>query len=199
MRHTLPREFYIPRLVSGLKSKGAELVDCSGTDAAVYTYEKTKADGATSYLALAFHGKAAKPDWHYSFRTEEQRTKKIAEYLEGRKSHAAYRAEQKAKRQAPHTLKVGDILSSSWGYDQTNIDYYQVTRVPGPMSVEIRKIAANSGPEEGFMTAYCTAAKDQFVGEPMIKRANSSNCVRIASYASASPWDGKRDRYSWYA
>ena len=199
MRHTLPREFYIPRLVSGLKNEGAEMVDCSGTDATVYTYEKTKADGAASYLALAFHGKAAKPDWHFSFHTEEQRNKRIAEYLEDRKGHAEYKAKRKVERQAPHTLKVGDILYTSWGYDQTNIDYYQVTRVPGPMSVEIRKIAANSGPEEGFMSASCTAAKDKFIGEPMIKRANSCNSVKIESYAWASPWDGKPKRYSWYA
>ena len=26
------------------------------------------------------------------------------------------------------TLEVGDILVSSWGYDQTNIDYYKIVR-----------------------------------------------------------------------
>ena len=40
---------------------------------------------------------------------------------------------------APHDLKVGDILYSSWGYDQTNIDFYQVTAV-GVHSVKIREI-----------------------------------------------------------
>lgn len=36
--------------------------------------------------------------------------------------------------------QVGEILVSSWGYDQTNIDYYQVTKVT-KASVQIRKIA----------------------------------------------------------
>jgi hypothetical protein len=28
---------------------------------------------------------------------------------------------------------------------------------------------------------------------------DGDNSVRIASYAWAHPWDGKEDRYSWYA
>jgi len=187
MRMVMPREFYIPK-------SGARLVDNGGTDASVYVYET-----AGKPYAIAFHGKASKPDWHYSFRSEASRDERIAQFIAGRKSHAEYRAKCKAETVKPHTLKVGDILSSTWGYDQTNVDYYEVTRVPGPMSVEIRQIAANSSAEEGFMTARCWAAPGKFIGKPMIKRANSSNSVRIASYASASPWDGKEDRYSWYA
>ena len=39
-----------------------------------------------------------------------------------------------------HDLQVGDILKSSWGYDQTNIDYYEVTRLAGKTMVEFRPI-----------------------------------------------------------
>ena len=187
-RMMMPRESYYP------KDGSARPVDCGGTDASVFAYEK-----AGKFYAIAFHGKATKPDWHYSFRSEEQRASLIAEFISIRKSHAEYMTKRKTEKEKPHTLKVGDILSSTWGYDQTNIDYYQVTRVPGPMSVEITQIAADSGPEVGFMTAYCKAAPGKFIGKPMIKRANSTNSVRIASYAHASPWDGKEDRYSWYA
>lgn len=193
MRLQMPRDFYVPRESAGQKNITTETHDA--VDVVIYRYDTARGVPA----AMAFHGKAAKPDWHYSYSSEAARERKIADYLQAREYHAKQKAEYKAKRAAPHTLKIGDILSCSWGYDQTNVDYYQVTRVPGPHSVEIRKIAANSGPETGFMTAYCTAAKDQFVGEPMIKRASADNCVRIASYACASPWDGKPDRYSWYA
>jgi hypothetical protein len=186
----LTRDFYIPRESSGRTN----IATVTEGDAVVYTY--TTANGKVG--AMAFHGKAAKPDWHFAFTNEEHRTKKVAEFFANRKSWADYKAQGRAERQAPHTLKVGDILVSSWGYDQTNIDFYQVTRVM-KSSVEIRQIKSKSGPEEGFMTAYCTADKDNFCGEPMLKRANSTNSVSIASYASASPWDGKPERYSWYA
>lgn len=188
MKHTFPRDFYLP------KSQTLVPVNCAGTDAAIWTY-----DDNGRFCAIGFHGKAAKPDFHSFFGNAERRTKYIEGYLDGRKSYAATLIERKAKRKAPHTLKVGDILVCSWGYDQTNIDYYQVTRVPGPSTVEICEIVAKSGPEIGFMTANCTADRDNFKGEPMIKRASSENSVQIESYAWASPWDGKEDRYSWYA
>jgi len=186
MRLQLTRDFYIP--------KGAQPIECGGTDAAVYIYES-----AGIPYAIGFHGKAQKPDFHHRFRDADRRAQHIAGYLAGRKEWADIKRRWKKERQTPHTLKVGDILSAMWGYDQTNVDYYQVTRVVGPYSVEIRQIAAKSGPETGFMTAYCSADPGNFVGEPMVKRANHTNCVRITSYASASPWDGKPDRYSWYA
>lgn len=191
MRMNLTRDFYLPTEASGRTN----IQSTSEGDAIVYTYSTARGQLG----AMAFHGKAAKPDWHYSFRTEEQRTKKIAEYYASRKEYAERKVRDRAERNKPHTLKVGQILVCSWGYDQTNIDYYQVTRVVGPHTVEIREIAAHSGGEDGYMTAHCTAAKDAFKGEPMLKKANSTNCVRIASYASASPWDGKADRYSWHA
>jgi hypothetical protein len=49
------------------------------------------------------------------------------------------------------------------------------------------------------MSASKVAAPDNFVGEPMLKRVSYDNSVRIASYAYAHPWDGKAERYSWYA
>ena len=36
--------------------------------------------------------------------------------------------------------KVGDILESSWGYDETHRDFYQVVGVT-PSSVRLRKLA----------------------------------------------------------
>lgn len=184
----LSREFYMP------KSDSLTQVNSEGTDAAVFTYSDYN-----KLFAIGFHGKASKPDFHNSFRSEEQRSQHIARYIEGRKLTADYRAKCKAERSTDHTLKVGDILVSSWGYDQTNIDFYQVIRVVSSKSVEIRAICAESGPQDGFMTAHCKAKKDAFKGKPMIKRANHTNSVKIASYASASPWDGKAERYSWYA
>jgi hypothetical protein len=188
MRLNMPREFYLP------KCDHLQPVDSLGTDAAVYTY-----DAAGAVYSIGFIGKAAKPAFHHRHRGEQERTNYIAGFLAGRKEAAESKAKRQAERKAPHALKVGDILVCSWGYDQTNIDYYQVTRVPGASTVEIREIGAHSSGEDGFMTARCSAVRDSFKGEPMIKRASADNSVRIASYAWAHPWDGKADRYSWYA
>lgn len=191
MKMALQREFYIPR-----ESQGRTNIESTQVaDAVIYTYVTTSGQLG----AMAFHGKAAKPDWHYSFRNEESRQRKIAEYIDGRKERAKMMDDIKAKRTAPHTLKVGDILVSSWGYDQTNIDYYQVVRVVGAHSVEIRQLVNKSHGEDGFMTGLVSPVRDHFKDEPMLKRCDAGNSVRIESYASASMWDGKPDRCSWYA
>jgi hypothetical protein len=190
MRMIMPREFYFP------KCDHLQPIDSEGTDAAIYTYET-----AGVAYSIGFAGKAAKPAFHFRHRNEAQRAEHIAGFIAGRKVAAEEKAKRVAERKAPHTLKIGDILVSSWGYDQTNIDFYQVTRVPGANTVEIREIGCNSSQEDFHcsMSASKVAAPDNFVGEPMLKRVSYGNSVRIASYAYAHPWDGKAKRYSWYA
>jgi len=38
--------------------------------------------------------------------------------------------------------KAGDMLKMSWGYDQTNVDFFEVTRVIGKAMIEIRKVVS---------------------------------------------------------
>lgn len=48
-------------------------------------------------------------------------------------------------------LKVGDVLYSSWGYDQTNIDFYQVERLsPSGKSAYIVRIGAKTVEGDGW-------------------------------------------------
>lgn len=101
---------------------------------AVYTYEftRTHTNGSTGLGALAFWGTAGKPLWHYTFKTTEQRDAKVAEFLGNIEGHAARKAAAAAKKAAwTNPLKPGDVLYTSWGYDQTNVDFYVVTRVSG--------------------------------------------------------------------
>ena len=36
--------------------------------------------------------------------------------------------EYRKRDYAGHNFKVGDIVTNSWGYDQTNVDWYRVSR-----------------------------------------------------------------------
>ena len=105
-------------------------------------------------------------------------------------------------------VKVGDIFYSSWGYDQTNIAFYQVVRItPSGKSAEIKRIASSTT-EDSFMSGLSTAIPDAFLNEGpgKVKRIQYSTWsrvgeayFRITSYESAHPWDGKPKRSSWYA
>lgn len=99
-----------------------------------------------------------------------------------------------------HTLKVGDILNSSWGYEQTNVTFYQVTRVT-KSSVELgtlRSVETSDGPLS--MTGSKLPLPNEFAhGNRFLKRVSPQGQVKMASYEFASKWDGKPQRFSSYA
>lgn len=74
----------------------------------------------------------------FYFHTEQEREAYIARKKEAIKyAQDLKAAEKNAKAQAredfKHGFTVGQILYSSWGYDQTNIDFYQITAIKGKM------------------------------------------------------------------
>ncbi|HCB5058448.1 TPA: hypothetical protein M0F96_004014 [Salmonella enterica subsp. enterica serovar Paratyphi C] len=42
------------------------------------------------------------------------------------------------------TVSVGDIFVASWGYEQTNVSFYQVISLHGKTTVTVREICANT-------------------------------------------------------
>lgn len=58
---------------------------------------------------------------------------------------------------------VGDILYSSWGYDQTNIDFYQVIKVT-EKTITVKEISYNLEQAES-MSGYKKPIKNSFVDD----------------------------------
>lgn len=46
----------------------------------------------------------------------------------------------KSETKNKYGVKVGDIFSSSWGYEQTNVDFFQVIALVGESSVRVREV-----------------------------------------------------------
>ena len=94
-------------------------------------------------------------------------------------------------------IEVGHIFVSSWGYDQTNIDFYEVVKVSGAMAT-IRKIEKRLVSGRGDATEYVEPIRGRFVGEPMRRRVKEMTMggkkryyVSINTYAGAFSWGGK--------
>ncbi len=181
---TFTRDFYIP--------KNAKPIDCGASDAAIYIYGEPGA-----LFGMAFHGRAQKPDWHFRFKTEEALALKCQWFIARRLNHVRYQAKRRAETNKARALKAGDILSSSWGYDQTNVDFFQVTALVGKTMVEVRPISKESVTETGYMQGKCTAAKDQFTGDATRHRVTDGTRVKIG-HRHASLWDGKPKHWSSY-
>ena len=102
------------------------------------------------------------------------------------------------------TLEVGDVLISSWGYDQTNIDYYMITKLIGKTMVEAVEI--------GQMKSYddidrgdCAPDVTNIIGEPKRYRADGDR-IKVRSFCSASKIEPKiingvkvYDKHYWTA
>lgn len=92
--------------------------------------------------ALKFRWHGVKRVW-YGYSTEAE----AREAIEGKgtqdKASKDSKPAQKAKK-APATNKygvqVGDIFRATWGYEQTNNDFFQVVELVGTSSVRVREV-----------------------------------------------------------
>lgn len=192
-RMTMPRDFYIPkegqRGITNIKEHTRE--NLAGV---AYTYSQ----GGKLY-AMGFGGKRSKPDFHYRFKDEVSRRKYVNEFFAGLRSQQKRKAEKQAKKRAfQHTLKKGDILNTSWGYDQTNVEFYQVTQVKSKKSVVIKRIGAKRVEATGPDSEMIMPVKGAFLDEPaMTKRVSEGNTIRIDKVRTAWVWSGRPVYTSW--
>ena len=105
--------------------------------------------------------------------------------------------------EAVDRIKVGDIFYTSWGYDQTNIAFFQVTRKT-KKCVYIRELEATLK-SSGNMSGSKKPIKNAFTeGSETLHRVrighDSEPIVINAEYDyDGYLWDGKPKTCSWYA
>jgi hypothetical protein len=188
------RESFIP--------KGSIKLTPKGVEAVVYIYES-----AGRPCALIFVGKQNKPIRHAQYRSAERREQDVRDYIENRRKVEAYKAERQSKRRGfQHSYKVGDVLHYSWGYEQTNCEFHQVTATT-PGTVTMREIAQDAVPESQQahgMAESRVARRGVFLekSEPITKRVQYSESgpgYVSMKHGCCSLWDGRPRYCSWYA
>ncbi|MDE1767659.1 MAG: hypothetical protein KGI27_15505, partial [Thaumarchaeota archaeon] len=109
-----------------------------------------------------------------------------------------YEEREKLKAQP---VKVGDIFERSWGYEQTNVDFYKVLELtPSGKSAKVIKIGQKIERATGFMSETVVADPDNVVGKEI-------HTWRIKQYREGGPvyigetwrWDGEPCHQSHYA
>ncbi len=170
--------------------KGKTKVQPKGLDIEFYIDEF-----AGKFRLLEFKGTAGKPSANYWFKTAESRAAYMKRATESAKLTADYKAKRAAEKKAPRKLEVGHILYTSWGYDQTNVDFYQVTALKGETMVIVQKME-QSCEETGFMSGKALPA-EKLIGEPIACRC-AGDRITVKGHA-AWVWDGTPKYSSWYA
>ena len=154
------------------------------------------------YCVMAFSGKKSSPDFNYYYRTEEHRYNKVTSYLKRLEEIADSKAKKrKEKKEYQTTLQVGDILQGSWGYDQTNQEFYQVVEKISGKMVKVRELCQQyvEG-SQGFMSENVLPIKDSFKenSKPERKLVGVGDRISYQCF-SLSKWDGRPCYQSHYA
>ena len=100
-------------------------------------------------------------------------------------------------------IKVGDIFKDSWGYEQTNVDYYQVVAKPSKCFVIVKKISSeftndNTGCS---MSAYVKPVLNSFIDDKETKYKLNGKSIKTSSFSSANKVENietEKAYCSWY-
>lgn len=178
----------------------AEVLPCG---LKVHKDEVTNERG-TFYFLKIWNPKAVKPYANYSFKTAERREAYLAEQVKGHESYQAIKAKRKVERKGTpedHAkVEIGTIFAYSWGYEQTNVDFYEVVEKKGA-SVLVREIGFESTGACGHMSDHVVPKKGKFTGPATLKKLSFSGGQALLSmpHGGCSVWDGRPEYRSWYA
>jgi hypothetical protein len=151
-----------------------------------------------------------KTHYNYVYKDIGQAKKKFDEWVNNIISNIERKEQEKIKKseamktiRANDFFKVGDILVNSWGYEQTNIDFFQVTEVK-EKTILVREIYQNT--EENSIYSHgmaCNVLPDigNFIenGSKYLLRVKPDGYVsQPKSFYYIHKWSGKSQYKSWY-
>lgn len=157
--------------------------------------DKPAANIRDSLKASGFRWHRTKGFW-YAKQTPERLA--LAEKIaNGGEVNTTKKAPEKGKAEVVNAygVKVGDFFSTSWGYEQTNNDFFQVVALVGKTSVRVREVnpplissEAVSGMSEDRVYKLDSAEiLPPAQHSTFIKDQNNGDLKRLKSYAA----DGK--------
>lgn len=89
----------------------------------------------------------------------------IKEREQAQERHASQKQARKQARESfVNPYKPGDILYSSWGYDQTNREFYQILEVRD-VAIKVCEVFQNRE-RDGYDSGHCSPRRDEFKGAP---------------------------------
>lgn len=166
-----------------------------------------KTDSVSGRVRLkAWRGGAAAPAWDWTFKNAANAETYAADFVrtvQKVETEKARRAEEKkAARQALRASDhwaVGDVVYTSWGYDQTNVEYFQITQLKN-RSVVVRQVCTNNSNHGQPGGGKVAPRRFEFTGPEIMcplderGRFNAGPCHNRNKPSYRHPcykWDGK--------
>lgn len=179
--------------------EGTVIRDFDDIKISIFENERER-NGTPVFVARAFQGRQQKPEKSYYFDDKLARANWINNYLKDKYKSFNYHKERKELKKIQDEkdfkeLKIGDVFYTSWGYDQTNVDFYELISIKSKTGT-FERLGKRSSKEK-FMSAQV------FPGERTGKRfiARLKGNTFKADYGQTA-WktDRESSHYSsWYA
>lgn len=97
-------------------------------------------------------------------------------------------------------VEVGTIFYTSWGYEQTNVNFYEVIKLVGKCTLVLQELEQILIPDSrDSLSGNTKPVPSSYIGKPFRKRINTDGFVKISSCQLGMVWDGKTLSYSRYA
>lgn len=153
-----------------------------------------------------YHGKRTAPTAHKHFNEFHELVMFVDGMIKGQFDRNEEKYNQKKQKallaaQARQTVQVGDLYFTSWGYDQTNVEFFQVVDRPTPAKATIRQIGKISE-DAGYMCANVWPKVNDFIGpEKTCLIDHNANIRNAGNYEHAAypTAEGKSHYSSWYS
>jgi|LSQX01.2.fsa_nt_gb hypothetical protein len=148
--------------------------------------------------AIAYRGKSKKPAWNYRFQSAAHMESEIKTFFGDVAEAEAYKQERRDERKNfVSALIPGDIVYTSWGYDQTNVEFYEIIGKKNKR-VTLREIRAKTT-ETGNMSGHTIPLRGEFIGEPFTRLVSPGERVKIDNVSTGYPYgEGRKISCSWY-
>lgn len=155
-------------------------------------------EGNKGFIKL-FGPKASFPKKFYGYPNEDQMNKALDRFRKAAGESAEYKTKRKDDTNQKKTMMgqlvyEGDIFYSSWGYDQTNVEFYEVTKKISNDTLEVRELKQKTVESGNGGYQMVTAIPGQYVSPPTKVRITQNGISLKAfgiSSANGRPWDGK--------
>ena len=185
---------------------GTGWIKVADKNSSAVAYIKTEAvtGEIKRYSYILFCGKRRNHDGNYYTSKLAQRDAAIQLFFESVRKMEARQEKRKQERKAAakkgHDLEVGDILYGTWGYDQTNVNFYQVIRTT-KCTVDMMPLAKKTHEQTGWAQRYVLPDTEKsFDPDSVLKRRRVDKYGSVkAEYCSVSKWEGQPVMETSYA
>ncbi|STY98599.1 Uncharacterised protein [Moraxella ovis] len=172
-------------------------------------------------IGVGFANKAKNPAFRYFFKTLQDLTAFVQNWANNvlkivqrkQERQAQKKLEKQQMKNAQDVLNVGDVFICVWGYEQTNVDYYQVVGFKGKKTLLLKEIAKSFQKENPNMSGTCLPSVNDFIDDEIIQkqvsisknqngvisaRININSCCSASLKLKDEKGNYKEDYYSRY-